>query len=42
MKTAQNLHAHCILRVRRILKTSRNEETRDLYKLKNNENVISN
>ena len=39
IKTAQGMHAQCKLSVRRILRTSRNQETRNLYKLTNNKNV---
>lgn len=40
-KTAQEIHAQCKLSIRRILKKSRNEETKKLYKLTNMENVSS-
>ena len=41
IKTVQKIQAHCKLSVRRILKTSRNEEIRTLYNLNNNKNVKS-
>ena len=41
LKTAQQIQAQCKLIVRRILKTSRNEEIRILYNLTSSKNVKS-
>ena len=41
LKTAQNIHAQCKFSVRRILKTSQNEEVRTLYNLTSSKNVNS-
>ena len=40
-KTAQEIDAQCKLSIRRILKKSRNEETKNLYKLTKIETVRS-
>lgn len=40
-KTAQEIHAACKLSFHRILKTSQNDETKNLCKLKNNKNIRS-
>ena len=41
IKAAQQIEAKCELSVRRILKTSRNEEIRNLYNLTSSKNVKS-